>query len=119
MVVDDDETLRTMLEEMLSRDGHQVVTACNGNEALAMLQSRQPDLIITDILMPGGDGIELINTLKEQENTIPLIAMSGGRRSITSAFNLESASLMGATATLVKPFTRDQLRQAVTGCLSR
>ena len=78
-----------------------------------MLARVRPDLIITDILMPNMDGMEFIMELVRQSNNTPLIAMSGGRRSITSAFNLESARLLGVKVTLSKPFTHTALRAAL------
>ncbi|BCU06505.1 response regulator [Allochromatium tepidum] len=118
LIVDDDELFRTMLTEMVRREGHQVGTATNGNEALTAIEHSRPDLIITDILMPEKDGIELIMELARREARIPIIAVSGGRRSISLEFNLESAKLMGVRATLPKPFTREQLREAIAGALS-
>jgi CheY-like chemotaxis protein len=117
LIVDDDELFRTMLDAMLRSEGHQVLSAVNGTEALAVLDSQAPDLIMTDILMPDGDGIELIGTLNQQARGIPIIAMSGGRRAISLEFNLESAELMGVKATLAKPFTRATLRQAIADAL--
>jgi CheY-like chemotaxis protein len=117
LIVDDDELFRTMLDAMLRGEGHQVLSAVNGTEALSVLESHAPDLIMTDILMPDGDGIELISTLNQQARGIPIIAMSGGRRAISLEFNLESAELMGVKATLAKPFTRATLRQAITDAL--
>ncbi|MBK5941547.1 response regulator [Halochromatium roseum] len=117
LIVDDDELFRTMLEAMLHKEGHQVLNAINGTQALALLETESPDLIMTDILMPDGDGIELISALNQQQRDIPIIAMSGGRRSISLEFNLESATLMGVKATLPKPFTRDNLRQALADAL--
>ncbi|NBC49970.1 MAG: response regulator [Gammaproteobacteria bacterium] len=117
LIVDDDELFRTMLDAMLRSEGHQVLSAVNGTEALSVLESHAPDLIMTDILMPDGDGIELISTLNQQARGIPIIAMSGGRRAISLEFNLESAELMGVKATLAKPFTRATLRQAITDAL--
>lgn len=118
LVVDDDELFRTMLEEMLRRDGYQVVVASNGVEALARVASESPQLVITDILMPDKDGIELIMELAQSGRQIPIIAVSGGRRAITQEFNLESARLMGVQATLPKPFTREALREAIARALN-
>ncbi|SDY14708.1 Response regulator receiver domain-containing protein [Allochromatium warmingii] len=117
LIVDDDELFRAMLVEMVQREGHLVSTAANGNAALTAIEQSRPDLIITDILMPEKDGIELIMELARRESRIPIIAVSGGRRSISLEFNLESAKLMGVRATLPKPFSREQLRSAITDAL--
>lgn len=117
LLVDDDELFRTMLEEMVRREGYQVRAVTNGNEALHAIERQSPDLIITDILMPEKDGIELITELAQRGSHIPIIAVSGGRRAISLEFNLESAKLMGVRATLPKPFTREALRRAIAEAL--
>lgn len=118
LIVDDDPFFRDMLEEMVKRDGHQVQTVSNGKEALAAIEQQAPDLLITDILMPEQDGIELIMQLAEREIQVPIIAISGGRRTISHKFNLESARLMGVRVTLPKPIRRDDLRAAIDKALS-
>ena len=113
LVIEDDEFFREALQQMLLKEGHKVTASNDGAEALSMLERVRPDLIITDILMPNMDGMEFIMELIRQSNDTPLIAMSGGRRSITSAFNLESARLLGVKVTLSKPFTHTALRTAL------
>ena len=117
LVIDDDEAFREMLVQSLTLDQHRVTVAGNGEEGMRLCQQAKPDLILTDVLMPSLDGIELIMELSRRGNTIPIIAMSGGRRSISAEFNLESASLMGVKATLAKPFVRADLRQAIDQAL--
>jgi CheY-like chemotaxis protein len=118
LVIEDDEFFSEMLVELLQQDGHKVSLAADGAKALQMLTLQRPDLIITDILMPNMDGVEFIMELAKQGNQIPVIAMSGGRRSISPEFSLESAKLMGVKATLVKPFTQKDLRQIVQSSLA-
>jgi CheY-like chemotaxis protein len=117
LVIEDELEFREPLVKMLTNDGHVVVVAGNGLEALQLLESSRPDLIITDILMPRMDGIETITELARKGNTVPIIAMSGGRRSVTADFNLASAELMGVRATLAKPFSRADLRSAIQQAL--
>ncbi len=118
LVVEDDDIFRTAMEEMLKRDGHRVRSANNGVAALSLVDLQAPELIITDILMPEKDGIELITELSQRESRIPIIAVSGGRRAISQDFNLQSARLMGVKVTLPKPFTREQLREAIATALA-
>lgn len=113
LLIEDDPVFRDMLSEMLSRGGHQVRTACNGEEGLNLAQIQEPELIITDVLMPKMDGIDTVMALDKAGIHAPVIAISGGRRSISPAFNLESALLMGVKATLAKPFTWTDLRGAI------
>ena len=83
-----------------------------------MLETLRPDLIITDVLMPKMDGIEVIVELSHLGNAVPIIAMSGGRRSVTADFNLASAATMGVRVTLAKPFSREDLRRAIQQALA-
>lgn len=117
LLIDDDEQLRNMMIQMLTHDGHQLSVASDGEEGLAMSRSAQPDLIITDVLMPKMDGIELILALQKLDLNVPIVAMSGGRRAVSAEFNLESATLIGVKATLSKPFTRQELRNAIEKAL--
>jgi YesN/AraC family two-component response regulator len=98
---------------MLTRDGHEVMTAYDGVEGIRCFDQFHPDVIITDIIMPNKDGIEVITELLCRDSNIAIIAISGGRRAITAEFNLESAELLGVKGILSKPFTREQLREAV------
>ncbi len=113
LVIEDDEFFSELLLELLQQDGHKVSLATDGAKALQLLAIQRPDLIITDILMPNMDGVEFIMALAKQDSRIPVIAMSGGRRSISPEFSLESAKLLGVKTTLTKPFTHTDLRQTV------
>ncbi len=117
LVIEDDLEFREPLVNMLAKDGHTVAVAGNGAEALQLLNTIRPDLIITDVLMPKMDGIETILELSRARSAVPIIAMSGGRRSISADFNLESAGIMGVKATLAKPFSRAELRGAIQRAL--
>lgn len=118
LVIEDDAQFRQMLTQMLRQDGHQVSMAGDGAEALRMLDQAEPGLIITDILMPNKDGIETIMELQQRGCGTPIIAISGGRRSIAAEFNLTSATMVGVSATLAKPFTRDDLRKVISEALA-
>lgn len=118
LVIEDDVQFRDTLQQMLTRDGHQVTIATDGSEALLLLKTVRPELIITDILMPKMDGIEIIMELRRLGSETPIIAMSGGGRSIASDTALGSAELMGVKATLVKPFSRSELRKAISEALA-
>lgn len=117
LVIDDDAMFLTILVELLTEDSHQVTVAHDGEEGLRLIRQTRPELIITDILMPHKDGIDMIMELAHQHRDIPIIAMSGGRRLVSSQFNLDSAALLGVKATLSKPFSKDELRQALSTAL--
>lgn len=113
LVIDDDAPIRAMLSQMLTRDAHTVTLACDGVEGLRKAVEARPDLILIDILMPNKDGVETIMALSASGLTTPIVAMSGGRRSISVEFNLRSAEMAGVKATLAKPFTMAELRRAI------
>ena len=109
VLVDDDELVRATVKQFLERDGHQVRVALNGNQALHLIDDREPDLVITDIIMPEREGIETLLELKKTRPELKIVVMSGGGR-IGRVDHLKVAASLGADATLVKPFTAAQLR---------
>lgn len=112
LVIDDNFLVRDVTAELLLDEGHIVVTASNGAEGLRGAKVFSPDLIITDILMPEIDGLELIRTLRAQGVLIPILAMSGGGK-ISAQWTLDTAIALGAAAFLPKPFSAEQLLRAV------
>jgi CheY-like chemotaxis protein len=113
LVIDDEEQLRDLIKKMLTRDGHQILMAQDGEEGVRAFHQFNPDLIITDIIMPNKDGIEVIMELLKSYPEFPIIAISGGRRAITAGFNLDSAEMLGVKGILQKPFTHQQLKDII------
>src|SRR3546814_6523630 len=109
LLVDDDKMVCETIKQRLEHEGHGVRTASNGNEALEMVAQRQPDLVITDIIMPEREGIETLLALKKANPALKVVVMSGGGR-IGRLDHLKVAARLGADATLVKPFTAAQLK---------
>jgi CheY-like chemotaxis protein len=117
LVIDDDQQILKMASVMLNREGHHVLTAESGVKVMQLIESTQPDAIVTDILMPDFDGIEVLTACRDKGTNIPIIAMSGGRRNLTAELNLSTASLLGATEVLAKPFSKEQLIACVSKVL--
>lgn len=117
LVIDDEGQLRDLIKKMLVRDGHQVFIANDGVEGIKSFHQFNPDLIITDIIMPYKDGIEVIMELLKINPELPIIAISGGRRAITADFNLDSAEMLGVKGILQKPFTHEQLQEVISSVL--
>ncbi len=117
LVIDDDEQMPRMLSKMLIADKHTVSLAHDGIEGLKMYRQKKPDLVITDIMMPNKCGTDLITELLDTYGEVPIIAMSGGQRSVSAEFNLNSAKMLGAKEILKKPFTQESLREAVEKAL--
>ncbi len=112
LLVDDEPVIRHTLRKMLQRAGHEVVECANGLEGLRHLEERAIELVLTDIIMPGMNGIEFIKHARLLRPSLNMIAMSGGGR-IDNTDHLQAARAHGASATLHKPFRADDLYQAI------
>jgi CheY-like chemotaxis protein len=111
LLVDDDDIFAAMLDKMLARGGYAVVRARNGVEAVALFDSSF-DLVLTDLIMPQKEGLELIGELRSAHPDVRIIAMSGGGRHEPDTY-LPMAKLLGAAVILRKPFSTDQLLNAI------
>ena len=110
LLIDDDEQVRTLLGRILKEAGHEVVEASNGREALECFRKVPTELVLTDILMPESDGLEVIAWIVEQHPTTRVIAMTGGRGENNF---LRSAEIVGAHRILAKPFGPERLLRVV------
>jgi len=118
LLIDDDELLRDTLLQMLELDRHRVTEASSGEQGLKLFGSGSGfDAVITDILMPGIDGTQVIFEMRRRAPQLPVIAMSGGRRKLSPQFNLETATMVGAASQLAKPFGLKDLRAALNKAL--
>jgi len=119
LLVDDDTLLRDTVRQLLELDGHRVVDVADGSAGLQYLGQHPTgvDLVITDMLMPVMDGAQFIVHLKQSHPRLPVIAISGGRRTLSPQFNLDTANLLGVAKSLPKPFGRDALQAAVRSVL--
>jgi CheY-like chemotaxis protein len=117
LLVDDNEDARVTVARILDMAGYRVTQAPNAKVATGMLKQQRPDLVITDIFMPDGDGFEMLNELRGQALGIPVIAMSGG--GVQQGMDvLAIAARLGAKKVLYKPFARRQLLDAITEALA-
>lgn len=112
LIIDDEEDIRSMVQHMLNRAGYDTASAGDGREGLRILRDKPVDLIITDLIMPGQEGLETIMEVRRLFPATKIIAISGGGHNGVLDF-LPIASQLGATRTLAKPFTREQLLGAV------
>lgn len=117
-MIDDDEALCGALRLALERAGYRVVIARDGKEGVQLFERLGPDLIITDIVMEGQEGIETIRLLRRKAPDVKIIAMSGGGNNQSSAY-LDAARYLGAQKALEKPFEIEQLLTAVREVLHR
>ena len=117
LVVEDDAVIRHMLSGILVKMGHEVAAAGDGVEALRLLGAAPFDVVITDLIMPEMDGLELIRELRKRNSPQKIIAMSGGGRN-SAADYLEIAMMMSAVTTLQKPFTVKAVADAISRAMS-
>ena len=108
LVIDDDEQLRSAVLRALARAGHDVVAAPDVAAALRLQQEALADLIVTDIYMPGEDGMQAIRRFRQMWPTVKILAMSGGVLAGPADLG-EHALLLGANAVLAKPFELSHL----------
>ena len=115
LCVDDEPAIREFLTEVLAEDGYEVITACDGLEALSMAAEQQPDLILLDIMMPNLDGMETCRRLREQPTTrdIRIIILTANN----TRDRLEESILAGADDFLGKPVDLTELRIRVRSML--
>ncbi|GAB2176200.1 response regulator [Dongia sp. agr-C8] len=111
LIVDDELLVRESLADALAERGYETLTAAEGEEALALYETRDVAAIVTDMYMGGSDGFVLINALRSRGETVPIIVISGGQP--------ELARKLGADATLTKPFRPRQLESLLDSLLDR
>ncbi len=128
LIVDDEEDVRIALKQVLERAGYEVSVAASGKEGLELMQEEGADLVITDVIMPGIDGISTAKEIREKYRDIRIVVISGGGRTapepyepdaISTRSYLASASSAGADQTLTKPFDRQELLRVVQDLLEK
>lgn len=102
LVIEDDRSVQTLFEQLLEGEGFSVSLASNGREGLHLAREQMPDLVITDIMMPEMDGLEVIQAIQKMNPILPIIAISGGMRDIPINF-LSHAQRFGACRIFEKP----------------
>ncbi|MBN9419246.1 MAG: response regulator [Candidatus Eremiobacteraeota bacterium] len=111
LVVDDDEHILRSLSQYLELEDFNVVSASSGPEALTLFQQEKPDLLVLDVMMPGMDGFQVLETLRGNPDTagVPVLMLTARdqHNDILKGYQ------MGATSYLVKPFNLDELVEAI------
>jgi CheY-like chemotaxis protein len=113
VIADDVEEIRHLVRDWLGGGGHSVDCASGAMQLAKLLRQQHYDLVITDILMPDGDGLEVMTELKKTQPWARVLAISGGGAYLRAADCLNVAKGFGAHAVLLKPFNRQQLLEAV------
>ena len=117
LVVDDEPTIVRLMEFILARQGHEMIVAVNGEEALEKIKSQRPDLVLLDIMMPRIDGYEVAQRLRADPATVslPIIMLSAKAQDEDIRRGVE----VGVDEYVTKPFTPDHLVQVVAKYLDR
>ncbi len=114
MVVDDEPAIRILLKRCLEPEDYDVITASDGDSALAAMKKCQPDLVVLDILMPGLNGFEVLELIRQRFD-IPVIMLSG-KQEVTT---VRDALILGADDYLRKPFHTRELVARIRAKLRR
>ncbi len=112
LVIDDEAPVLSLFGQFLESAGYSVALAPDGQTGLRLLKQQKPDLIITDIMMPEMDGLELLMKTQKQYPEIPVIAISGGMKMRPASF-LPQAKKFGARRVFIKPVELSELFDAV------
>jgi len=118
LVIDDDRTVLALVSNILEAHGHQVSTAQDGREGMKVFDKGHVELVVTDIVMPGQEGMATIDAIRRISRKVPILAMSGSYTEGRYGSYLDAATLLGANATLAKPITVDGLMRAVDRLLA-
>lgn len=112
LIVDDDDMLRSYVKELLKLNNYIVSEAADGKEGLKEFKENEPDLVITDIIMPEMEGISFIRKLREHSEDTPIIAMTGNVHGHMDEY-LEISSQIGANEILRKPVKSEEFLEAI------
>lgn len=117
LVVDDDHQMRTMTVKYLEKAGFEVVQAENGFQGVEAFERNPVDLVVTDLIMPDKDGLEMIIEIKRQSPELKIVAVSGGSRAVDPKDYLLYAAQAGVNKTLTKPFEPEELIDTINSLL--
>jgi DNA-binding NtrC family response regulator len=117
LIIDDEAVIRRMLRTALEREGHEVLEAHHGEEGIRLQQTMPAELVITDMLMPEMDGVEVIMEMRRQTPGLKIIAMSGGGR-FGQTETLDIAKPLGAISTVRKPFRLEVMLETIERVLA-
>ncbi|OOZ40296.1 hypothetical protein BOW53_08290 [Solemya pervernicosa gill symbiont] len=117
LIVDDEEPVRAMLRDMLEVHEHEVEEAVDGRDAIECYRRGHFDMVITDLVMPDMNGLDLIMALREEKKDVKILAISGGGGIVGRFDYLPIAKLIGAESILKKPFDLQQFSSSVAKIL--
>jgi two-component system, OmpR family, response regulator len=128
LVIDDEPDVVDVLSRVLEKRGYQVISAPDSNAGLALCREQTPDVVVTDIIMPGEHGVDLIRRLRSEFPGIGIIAITGGGNAAVAGYQpgavktaayVAAAEVAGADFCLTKPFERDDLLSSIESLVGR
>jgi DNA-binding NtrC family response regulator len=119
LLVEDVEIVRTVLRRFLESADHEVTECEGGDEATRIIGLRSFDVVVTDLWMKNGDGVEFILAQQAKDRARPILAITGGDPHVTGPKSVEAALRAGATRVLVKPVTKKDILESVEFALRR
>jgi len=126
LIADDSRFMRSAVREAMELMGHEVAEAADGDAALALYRSSPADVVITDMFMPGKDGVEVIQILRQDNPDVKVIAITGGNvmqnamvsQHVIAEVALNAAKAIGAERVFTKPFELKEVIKAVEELLA-
>jgi putative two-component system response regulator len=115
LLIDDEPVVRDLIAEILEEAGHDVTSAESAEQALLLVETLRPDLVVSDVVMPGLSGLELLELVRKRRPGVPVLLVTGAGTYDT----LTKALTEGAAGLITKPFAHEDLRSAVTDALNR
>ena len=114
LVVDDEHLVRNLTAQVLERAGYDVVSVGDAQSALELLEQNDVDLVVSDVVMPGLSGVELLNEIRDRRPDLPILLMTGGS---PEPERTSRALELGASGIVYKPFSHADLIDAVRAAL--
>jgi CheY-like chemotaxis protein len=123
LLIDDEEDVRDSVAKVLGRSGHRITKVASAEEGIAAISKGKFDIVITDIIMPGMNGVDVIKQIRTVQPDVRILAISGGGNfgptdyqpeAITTTAYLQAATDAGADGVLTKPFQKKELLESIS-----
>ena len=115
LVVDDDKNTRRLMQAVLEADGYTVLTACDGEQALALMDTEHVDLVVLDVMMPNMDGYEFTRELRQSNSELPILMVSAKQLPA----DLKQGFLVGTDDYMTKPVDTEEMLLRIRALLRR
>lgn len=119
LIIEDDMNVRNTLVDLVRMGGYSTISPERSDDVPGAIGAGDYDLVITDVLMPDMDGLEVLKMVRATHPASPVLAISGGTRRTSPEMMLHMTEMLGADATLKKPFSKDELYAVIDRLLHR